>query len=542
MITALTQETITPYASDAQTTQEPQGTDYTQGVKVGRTVPAKWWNWLFNAGTKRLAQSKNDAQDMLTEMQNVITDAGIALDGSDSTQLSQAVTTKADEQIDKFIEAKRGFISRWIACGTEGLLPPRTTGSGDKVYYFHRVHEANGVYFAVNRTYTNSGGNLYNVTNRIAFSYDLNSWHLLSPSDLGGQSFLDTAATFGAGVLYFKGAWYITISGRGQSTGSSGYQLLTRLPDLSDVSSKTVIYSNTYSTSVNHSCTLFKIGETLCWKSNNQSSGSKISISTDGISFSELETNIQWQVSTTVLDWCCPEVVASGGKYVLYNVVASADLSSWSVMGTSIRYASTAYLTASGGIVSGGTNYSQCYYLPPNGTYTQHDYTLRLVTFDGAYIILQSSGTTYVTVDFTNIVATQNGVINAQPIGNSFYVRDTNSDKILMTNDIMSNVWVDTGNTAPAGSYSVIFTLNGLPFLVDSYTNKFSMDFGATWIQAKDSNGNNYCARSISFLMHNSYFAQIASNYSYDVQAIPTLFFYTTRATNFVQNHTLHLC
>lgn len=540
MITALTQETITPYASDAQTTQEPQGTDYTQGVKVGRTVPAKWWNWLFNAGTKRLAQSKNDAQDMLTEMQNVVTDAGIALDGSDSTQLSQAVTAKADKQIDKFIEAKRGFISRWIACGTEGLLPPRTTGSGDKVYYFGRVHEVNGVYFAVNRTYTNDSGNLYNVTNRIAYSYDLNNWHLLTPSALGGNSYLDSAQTFGAGVVFYKGAWFITVTGRAQRSGSNGYQLLVRLPDLVDMSSKVVIYSGSFNTNVNHACDLFKIGDTLCWKSNSQSSGSKISISTDGINFSELETNIQWQTSSTLLNWCCPEVVTSGGRYVLYNVVVSADLSSWSLMGTIIRHNNTAYLTASGGIVSGSASDSQCYYLPPNGTYAQYDYALHSVTFDGAYIILQSSGATYVTVDFTNIVATQNGVINAQPIGNSFYVRDTSSGKILMTNDIMSNVWVDTGNTAPAGNYSVIFTLNGLPFLVDSYTNKFSMDFGATWIQAKDSNGNNYCARSISFLIHNSYFAQ-ADSYSYDVQAIPTLFYYTTRATNFVQNHTLHL-
>lgn len=122
MITALTQETITPYAPEAQTTQEPQGADYIQGVKVGRTIPAKWWNWLFNAGTKRLAQAKNDAQDMLTEMQNVVTDAGITLDGSDSTQLRQAVISEADKQIDNYVDSKRAFMRLWNKVSKPGAF------------------------------------------------------------------------------------------------------------------------------------------------------------------------------------------------------------------------------------------------------------------------------------------------------------------------------------------------------------------------------------------------------------------------------------
>ena len=91
MIPSLSQETITEYASEAQTIQEPTGTDYTQGVRVGRTIPAKWWNWLFRGTTRRLTQAKTDAQNMLTEMQNVVTDAGIALDSSDSHQMSKSV-------------------------------------------------------------------------------------------------------------------------------------------------------------------------------------------------------------------------------------------------------------------------------------------------------------------------------------------------------------------------------------------------------------------------------------------------------------------
>lgn len=116
MIPSLSQETITEYASEAQTIQEPTGTDYTQGVRVGKTVPAKWWNWLFKGATRRLGQAKTDAQNMLTEMQNVVTDAGITLDGSDNTQLAQATKGEADKQINNYVYTKKiSFTGVWYA-------------------------------------------------------------------------------------------------------------------------------------------------------------------------------------------------------------------------------------------------------------------------------------------------------------------------------------------------------------------------------------------------------------------------------------------
>lgn len=114
MITQLTQEAIAEYASDAQTIDEPVGVDYSQGVKVGRTVPAKWWNWLFSAVTKRAGQSKSDAQNMLTELQNVVTDAGMALNPNDSTQLSQAIGAKTSTQITDYVDDKRGLCTDWV--------------------------------------------------------------------------------------------------------------------------------------------------------------------------------------------------------------------------------------------------------------------------------------------------------------------------------------------------------------------------------------------------------------------------------------------
>lgn len=115
MIPSLSQEIIAQYASDAQTIQEPQGADFSQGVKVGKTVPAKWWNWLFSAATKRIIQSRNDAENMLTELKNVVTDAGITPSGSDNTQLSAAIENKADVQIDKYVVNKKGFYLDWLS-------------------------------------------------------------------------------------------------------------------------------------------------------------------------------------------------------------------------------------------------------------------------------------------------------------------------------------------------------------------------------------------------------------------------------------------
>ena len=113
MIPSLSQETITEYASEAQTIQEPTGTDYSQGVRVGKTIPAKWWNWLFRGTTRRLSQAKTDAQNMLTELQNVVTDAGITLSAGDSGQLSKAVVKDASTQINAYVAQKQGFMAFW---------------------------------------------------------------------------------------------------------------------------------------------------------------------------------------------------------------------------------------------------------------------------------------------------------------------------------------------------------------------------------------------------------------------------------------------
>lgn len=96
---ALQEEDIDIYASTATTIQEPQGVTYSQGVSVGRVVPAKFWNWLFKAITKRIHESFQDMYSFFTELKNALLFAGITPSASDNTQLTQAASSFAQQDI-----------------------------------------------------------------------------------------------------------------------------------------------------------------------------------------------------------------------------------------------------------------------------------------------------------------------------------------------------------------------------------------------------------------------------------------------------------
>lgn len=204
MLEELSQEDVTEYANNALTIQEPQGTDYTQGAKVGKTIPAKWWNWLFNAATKRLGQSKTDAQGILSELQNTVTDAGIELDSSDSTQLSQAVAAKANTQIADYVTNKLGFTNKWHLASVTGLLPHPEVGTGGESKYWklEQLQEVNGLYFAVNSTKDYVDGQ-YVYTNCMAVSSDLLNWTITpAPAALN-------LPNFQLGVIAYGTTWSI---------------------------------------------------------------------------------------------------------------------------------------------------------------------------------------------------------------------------------------------------------------------------------------------------------------------------------------------
>ncbi len=222
MIPSLSQETITEYASEAQTIQEPAGTDYTQGVRVGKTVPAKWWNWLFRGTTRRLGQAKTDAQNMLTEMQNVVTDAGITLSASDSHQMSKSVVKDADTQIDKYVEDKKNFLTRWY---------PITRTIGDSTIVDDTLQQLDSKHMVALFEGANNTYHICVSTNGVDWT---------TVSSLTGHSGYANRGGF-LGVVFFNNAYYVLVSEM-HSYGGQCTSILLRTVDCIDF---TVMFEHT---------------------------------------------------------------------------------------------------------------------------------------------------------------------------------------------------------------------------------------------------------------------------------------------------------
>lgn len=106
MISALTQEDINIFSSDPAGVKEQPGSPYyTDGVEVGYTAPAKWWNWLWNAITTFFTGSKADRQNILTECLNVLSSASIVPSASDNHQLSKAVDKVCYDTVQAYDQA-----------------------------------------------------------------------------------------------------------------------------------------------------------------------------------------------------------------------------------------------------------------------------------------------------------------------------------------------------------------------------------------------------------------------------------------------------
>jgi hypothetical protein len=93
------------FASDPQSVVEKPGNPYYQnGVDVGYTAPAKWWNWLWNHISAWLAASKADRTAMQAEMLNVLSAASITPSSSDDHQLSKAIDAACYTTCDDYNE------------------------------------------------------------------------------------------------------------------------------------------------------------------------------------------------------------------------------------------------------------------------------------------------------------------------------------------------------------------------------------------------------------------------------------------------------
>jgi hypothetical protein len=103
MNTVSTQEDINIFSSDPSGVKERPGNPYYQdGVDVGYTAPAKWWNWLWNKITSILTAHKADWNSMTSEMANTLSAASITPDSSDTHQLSKAVNQIAYDTCDDY--------------------------------------------------------------------------------------------------------------------------------------------------------------------------------------------------------------------------------------------------------------------------------------------------------------------------------------------------------------------------------------------------------------------------------------------------------
>lgn len=208
MIPNLSQETITEYASEAQTIQEPTGNDYVQGVKVGKTIPAKWWNWLFRAATRRLGQVRVDAQNMLTELQNVVTDAGMTLDGSNDMQLVQATRGEADKQITNYVNnLKFGFTCDWYE--TAVIIDDVSIVDVD-ITFDNLTFTKNGeslIAFARDIAVTNGQGTLEH--HYYKYSTDFEHWYTYSNAGTSNSMYAKSVCINGK-IYSFNAAYYVT--------------------------------------------------------------------------------------------------------------------------------------------------------------------------------------------------------------------------------------------------------------------------------------------------------------------------------------------
>ena len=141
-------ENITEYAKNATAIEEPA--EYSTGVKVGWTAPAKWWNWLMNAFSRRLGETYETVKSIHEEIKNAV---GGTLDENNNTQLKNTLDSlgrvsevngrlpNANGKVDVFAEDILGYamikeasgkytIGSYGGWNTPAVLPDGTLVAG----------------------------------------------------------------------------------------------------------------------------------------------------------------------------------------------------------------------------------------------------------------------------------------------------------------------------------------------------------------------------------------------------------------------------
>lgn len=90
-------QNMDPYAENTDTTGI-DSSDYIVGGQVNKCIPAKWWNTLFGSLVRRVRQSRSDFNAIYQEFLNILNEAGITPDETESAQLLQALKDIRDNQ------------------------------------------------------------------------------------------------------------------------------------------------------------------------------------------------------------------------------------------------------------------------------------------------------------------------------------------------------------------------------------------------------------------------------------------------------------
>lgn len=73
--------------------------EYDKGVSPQDTLPAEWWNWLWEQITEQELHTVADITALFTEIENLLNEAGIEPSETDLRQITEAIRQLATEEI-----------------------------------------------------------------------------------------------------------------------------------------------------------------------------------------------------------------------------------------------------------------------------------------------------------------------------------------------------------------------------------------------------------------------------------------------------------
>lgn len=138
MIASNTIKKMTVYGGEATYKEQPTTSAYTKGVVPLDTLPAQWWNWLWNTITTAEASTYDMIDSIYKELVSVLTAAGYTVDASQNVQVKNAIQKLIDDKVGSLSDLKTTAKTTLQAAVNElvtniGALSGLTTTSKDTV-------------------------------------------------------------------------------------------------------------------------------------------------------------------------------------------------------------------------------------------------------------------------------------------------------------------------------------------------------------------------------------------------------------------------